>query len=381
MSKEKSYLISLLNDREPGHQASLRGACFASLAAGCAISKTGLLRRFAARNDSRKIAYKVAVNWTKLLRISTYSKTNQLLFSKVKGSRQELNMPQAEYSELEKDSRINLIRNTLLLQEFEDLCSLLSKEEVDVVLLKGIFLLRTIYQKQIALRRMEDVDILIKEQDFNKADSFLRAHGYQVLADDKLGRKTAMYFKYNQDGSTLMPVHLHWHIANISQAVLEQSCNSIDIKEIWSNANLLDAAKSKNVFIMRPEHSLLALSEHGLRHGFSGLMFLYDIHQVITQNAPSLDWEFLQNRAKGWGLAVPLFLGLTLSQKIFSTEVPGGFLQKLRPKGMSLLERFFLGYNLSSDFPKEEACGIIYLAMNRRLVDKIRFLRALRRRG
>jgi hypothetical protein len=78
-----------------------------------------------------------------------------------------------------------------------------------------------------------------------------------------------------------------------------------------------------------------------------------------------------------WGLAVPLFLGLTLSQKIFSTEVPKGFLEKLRPKGVSLLERLFLSYNMRKDFPKEESCVVLYLAMNQGIVDKIKFLRAV----
>ena len=337
MSKEKSYLISLLTEKKPNI---------------------------------------LVINWERLLKISAYSKTNQLLFSKVKLSPEGFNLPQAVYSELENSTRINLIRNTLLLQEFEGLSSSLGREGIDFILLKGIFFLRRIYQNQIALRRMEDVDILIREQDFNKADNFLRGQGYQVLPDDKQSRKAAMYFKYNPDGSTLMPVHLHWHIANISQAILEHSCNSIDINEIWSYASLLEPARSKHLFIMRPEHFLLALSEHDLRHGFSGLMFLYDIHQFILKNAASLDWDFLQSRAMDWGLAVPLFLGLSLSQRVFSTPIPQGFLGKLRPQGKSVLERFFLQYNLLSDFPKEEACGIIYLAMNRRPLDKIKFLRA-----
>jgi hypothetical protein len=313
------------------------------------------------------------IPWDKMLRISDYSKAGPLLFSKIKDGRDKSRIPPEIFSKLEHQHRINLIRNTLLLEEFAKLSALLRQEEVDHLLLKGIFLLHTVYREQRALRRLEDVDILIKEQDVKKTGQLLLGLGYKALPEPHQERKTTMYSKAGTDGSVFMPVHLHWHIANFSRSCFYQECNSIDINEIWNNSRALNGDGSLRAFIMSPEHALLALCEHSFRHAYSRLMLLYDIHLHIKESKDSLNWDRLLSCASSWGLDVPLYLGLVLSQEMFGTVIPDGFMRRLRPK-TSCWEKLFLKYARQSDFPSEEVGVLLYLAAKRNLRDKARFL-------
>lgn len=338
MSKEKRRLIALLS----GTQTDLRG-----------------------------------VDWKKFLKISDYSKTGPLLFFLIQDAAEKCKMPRDVYEKLRDQYAINRIRNALVMEEFERLRAGLQNEGVRIILLKGMFLLRTVYSDMVGARRMEDVDILVREQDVDTADRIVRAAGYQRMQGESSGRRAAMYFKYNSDGSALMPVHLHWHVANLSPGVFMQSCNLIDMNEIWTSAKSICGEGGGNLFAMCPEHSLLALCEHGFRHAFSRLMLLYDIHLFITRQARSLGWDLLEKSAREWGMANPLSLALTLSRRMFGTVIPKDFLRAVRPQGLSISEKLVLKYVHESAYPQEEMCFVLYMAMKPNPAGKIRFIRTL----
>jgi hypothetical protein len=316
------------------------------------------------------------LDWDKILRIADYSKAQPLLFSRIKDAKERLGIPETIYNRLQNAYKNNLIRNTLVLEEFDRIGSFLKGAHVPVILLKGIFLLHTVYKEKIGLRRMEDVDILIKEEDFKKTDQLLRTLGYRPKGDDCGGRKTIMYFGHGRDNFILAPIHLHRHIVNVSLNILRLNWSKINMRYIWDSATPVGPQGSGNIFMMEPETALLSLCEHAFRHAFSRIMLLYDIHLFIEQHKDSLDWDILRRCAREWGLSVPLYMGLVLSRKTFKTAIPDDFFCRVRPEASSLPQKCFLSYIQASDFPCEDMGSILYLAVNRKFSDKLRFFHA-----
>lgn len=313
-------------------------------------------------------------DWERIFSVAEYSRVSPLLFSLVKSSQGAAVIPPKTFLKLKKAYQINLIRNTLVEEEFRKAQALFDKEGISFIMLKGICLLHTVYKERRGVRILSDADILVKEADAQRAGKVLEAEGFRALIE-RTQRSAAMYFKRGKDGVSLLPVHLHWHIVNISLSLLRLNWSRIEMQEIWRNSRELPQEEGGAMLMMCPEHMLLSLCEHGFRHGFARLDILYDIYSVILNYQNMLNWENLADISLRWGLEIPLSVGLLLTQKAFPLDLPARFLEELRPQGMSLSERIFMRYVTRSDFPSEDACILLYLAANPRIRDKLKFIR------
>jgi len=320
------------------------------------------------------------LDWENLLSVAEYSKVGPLLFNQTK----DLNaiaVPEEIRRRLKESCQINTMRNILIMDEFDRICSSLDDEKVDVILLKGVYFARTIYRDITGTRKMSDIDILVKEKHVEKTHIVLERLGYRhpgkggspSAIGDQGGRKAEMYFSRQKDVFMAAPVHLHWHIVNLSAPFFKLNWAGIDMSEIWGSSTPLDG-KSDNLHAMCPIHMILALCSHGLSHSFSRIDLLYDIHSYISHHRDAISWDGLIDTTRRWGLVVPLYTGLLLTRNAFDTDIPSGFFETLRPKGPSLLERYMMRYIAKHDFPSEDNCIFLYLAMNRALVDKARFI-------
>ncbi|MDD5730497.1 MAG: nucleotidyltransferase family protein, partial [Candidatus Omnitrophica bacterium] len=130
----------------------------------------------------------------------------------------------------------------------------------------------------------------------------------------------------------------------------------------------------KNIFMMSAEHMLLAVCIHGLSHGFSRINLLFDLHSFISRYRDSLDWDRLQILSRNWGAAGAVYIGIRLARDTFGTEIPREFLEELKPQGESFLEKHFLKYVKNNDFPSEDMCVILYLALNQGFFNKAGFI-------
>jgi hypothetical protein len=334
-------------------------------------------------NETHDTAVAVDFDWQRLLAIAERSKVLALLFSFIKDNKEKLNVPPGIFSILHDSYRKNALRNALVLDEFHKCADSLNEHNVDCIALKGICFLLSLYCSDPAIRRLEDADILVKPEDVEKACSALEAAGY-TFSDRAIGvpsgkkitdvRKAIMFFKYQKDGSVLMPVHLHWHFININPLLYPPKWRAIDMQDVWNRAKPIDSALGKNVLTMCPLHMLLTLCVHALNHGFSRINLLFDVHSVIRQSKDSLDWDELGEYAQKWGLEVALYIGIRLTQEAFATPVPKGFLESLSPEGVSLTEKLFLSYLKRTEFPSEDMSLALYVAMHRGFLDKISFL-------
>ncbi|MBN1527396.1 MAG: nucleotidyltransferase family protein [Candidatus Omnitrophica bacterium] len=321
------------------------------------------------------------LNWKKLLSVAEYSKVETLLFNQIKDL-DEIAVPEDIRRRLKKSCQINTLRNIFIMDEFDRVCSSLGSANVDLILLKGAYFARTIYRHVAGTRKMSDIDILVREEDVERAHGILESLGYRhpgkngspSIMGGQGGRKAEMYFNGQKDTFLAAPVHLHWHIVNLSAPFFKMNWTGIEMREIWEGSAPFGGTAGANVRVMDPEHMVLALASHGLSHGFSRIDLLYDIHSYIAHYRDAISWEALAGTARRWGLTVPLYTGLLLAKSAFYTDIPSGFFKSLRPGGPSLLERYMIRYISNHDFPGEGKCVLLYLAMNRTLLSKAHFM-------
>jgi hypothetical protein len=323
------------------------------------------------------------VNWRGVLKIAERSHVLPLLYYSIEDRQRELGVPEDIFLKLKNAYDANSARNMTVIEEFAILSRSLKEAGVPITLLKGSALIHTIFQDSVVIRKMDDIDILVKEEDLRKAARVLQANGYKLPHPFDLFNATGGVIKhksvmYNKHGANSQqapaPVHLHWHVVNISSPMLTLNWSKINMSEIWNSITSIGVDGSGNMFVMCPEHMVLALCEHGMRNGFAKLNILYDIHSYVTRYRHSIDWHKLSVIAKAWGLTVPLHVGLLLSQMSFETYIPTGFFTELRPKGMSVLEKHFINYVHTHDEPSHGLAFILYLAAHAKFKDKVKFL-------
>ena len=110
----------------------------------------------------------------------------------------------------------NSARNAVLFQELECILQLLDKAGIPVIVLKGAWLAHQLYQ-DVALRPMNDLDLLVEKGDLDRAVALLYAAGYRRLAvfqndafENQLGHAVHLVHL----GKPGVEVEVHWQLAS-----------------------------------------------------------------------------------------------------------------------------------------------------------------------
>ena len=262
-------------------------------------------------------------------------------------------------------------KNVIRIEEAKRIISLLKKDAIDVIVLKGMFMANTIY-KSISLRPFSDVDLLIKKHDFNKIDKALMSEGYT-----KIGKK------YDKNDTTPMNsvvyvkpdivnhyMHIHWHIVN-STWPLESVADRIDINKIWARAVPVKFDKAK-ALSLSCEDLIIYLSFHAFTHSFDRLILLTDIAEVLKHYENEINWKVLFKRAEEFGVENILLYSLIMLSETLGVKVPqiGIYLKNEK----SLLDRIYL-HCAKKQHKSYLLSYSRYLFMEKGLVDKVSFIK------
>lgn len=267
------------------------------------------------------------------------------------------------------------VKNEILLGEFEEIARAFARRSIAVMPLKGVYLLLTSLNSMPGARIMTDIDILIQKENRAKADEELRSLSF-MPGEYCENINSSMYFKKTAGVVGAVQAHLHWHISNTSEPFMARHREAVNIDEMWREARALPG-KVDHIRIMSPEHGLIALSEHGLRHGFARMDLVHDIHRHISYYGDVIDWKKVSDTMVRWNMALPVHFGIAISRIIFGTRMPESASQYIKPGITAFSEKILLRNILNSDFPGESLCAFFYLAMTRGLREKLSFAGSL----
>ena len=236
------------------------------------------------------------------------------------------------------------------------------------LLLKGVDLDERLYGN-IGLRRMSDVDFLVRVGDVAAYDAHLRRQGYQptphptkaiVVSDNHCNAQ------YRAEGTRKLPLELHWRLANDSWS------RSVDEEGIWARA-IPHPQFAPDAHVMAPEDLVLYLCLHLKHHTFgTPLTQIWDLAEIVRSSSFAVDWPTVRARAREWRLTEALGIALYMVSDVLGVSTrhacdwtPAPAVTMLLPDIMSNLGRFprvenvtswRLSYFLSSQSGWRERC-------------------------
>jgi hypothetical protein len=269
----------------------------------------------------------------------------------------------------------NSARNTLILAEAKRILNILESEKIKSILLKGVFLAEHVY-KNIALRQMSDIDILIQKNDVARVNiilvslGYIQPKNYEEPSNHDLERSSINTLVYNKNGTCGFFIHLHWHLINTTWPV-DTLVDDIDMERIWSYAEPI-GINGCHAFVLSPEHHLIYLACHGFNHCFDRLILVSDILEFLRCYRGRIDWRVVIEEAERFNVSRLLYYSLTIASRRLGYDIPE--FKKIEHDKISSSEKI-LSFLINKEKCLYISAYLAYLLMQDGWVSKLRFIK------
>ena len=217
-------------------------------------------------------------------------------------------------------------RNTIILDDLCNLLKALRPSGIDAIVLKGACLAEMVYG-DIALRPMQDIDILVRRKDLEDVEQVLIGMGYGPAERPPVEEQCRMHhhlIPFTRPGSPTIEVH--WSLT-------PSDCRfPMAMEDLWEKTREVHF----NEFTARmlcPVDLLTHLCLHiCTNHRFSILEIknLYDIAQVLRHYGEEIDWKMLGESTRRFGVGKYVYSTLLVAEKLFGAV--------LQPEGLAWLD-------------------------------------------
>ncbi len=259
-------------------------------------------------------------------------------------------IPKGSLSRLKQTYYRSLSRNMILYEHFRNAVEAFSKEGISVIALKGIFLAETIY-KDIGLRQMSDIDLLVKKEDIEKCRKLLLDMGYKYTELYKSDFIKELDLLKHLPPLVLNGVSIELH----TKIHLDTPDFSVNIDDYWERSQQLTLSNMPVQSLSIEDliqHLCLHLNEH-FNEGNPQLYSIVDISEVIKKYHSKINWDFLSESCNLYNCSSIVFKYLLLIEKYFDVVIPDYILQKTDANIDVRTEKLFIYYlhHFRKDFP------------------------------
>jgi len=212
-------------------------------------------------------------------------------------------------------------------KDLREIVTAFQTAELPFILFKGPSMAFEFYPR-VELRAYHDLDLLIREREYERAREVLDLIGYRV---HKPEREKARRSHFNSvtfirpDGQGT-DVDLHWETLMVSW----NPNPFLGSDDAWNHIRWIDAAGLK-LPVLSPEILVPYFCLHyGLHHQFGDLISLCDLHLVVKKFGDRLDWDEMIRRTVEGEIRKPVYHALRLARLLLETEIPGRVFDRLR---------------------------------------------------
>ncbi len=213
------------------------------------------------------------------------------------------------------------VRNQLVLEHGLRASSALSEQGLDSIVLKGAALLADGSYSELALRPMEDFDLLVRPADFRRAIDALRAIGWEfhpssVDPEWYLPYRHAVALRY-RDGE----LDLHW------ASIRDRFDGDDAFRAEAVDAELL----GRKVRVLAPSDQLLQLCGHASARNVdvAPIRWVADAWFLLARHGTTFDWERVVRVARGRALSLAVLRCLEYLQEGLGVAIPMTVLRTL----------------------------------------------------
>jgi hypothetical protein len=242
-----------------------------------------------------------------------------LLYNSLKGKPLKQCIPQKVMDTLKKAYHENIASNMYLYEELSRILKHFNDKGIKVIVLKGAALAKVVY-KDIGLRSMADIDLLVRKEDLPYAKEILSDLNYvpkMLILSEEWHNKNHHHLPAYIHREKSLIVEIHWDIT--------KKPFDINIKKWFERAKDAEFNGYK-VLIPSPEDMIIHLCIHLYNHGYHSRMILRelcDISETLNNYSGKFDWMLFQNEINCYRLQRPVYSILYLVKKFFdNVEIP-----------------------------------------------------------
>ena len=242
--------------------------------------------------------------------------------------------PFAHLTRLKGVYRQSFYRNNLHFHTCLRLLEEIEKRGLPCVLLKGAALVAAHYD-DVAVRAMNDVDFLVREEHAQQVLGFLLERGWSTregVPPRVAGRHVHALQLYGPRG---FEMDLHWRL------VRQCPWRGAD-HLVWEKLETVDF-RGMSVRIPGPTHQLLHTCVHGIQwNKLPPIRWIVDAMKILEKRRNDIDWDLLVSEAENRRLSMALTHALDFLNGTFDAGIPAEALRRLSalPRGPIEL-RFF----------------------------------------
>lgn len=263
------------------------------------------------RNEVCKKKYD-NVDWNELINLSRKHKIEGLIYSALNKSRLLENIDEDKVKDLKKEVFFTGVTQISNMSKLEKVFNEFSKENVPVIVLKGLVVRE--YYPQPEQRSMSDADIFVKAKDINKSKKILIDLGYT-----EVDAEASHHIKYIKSGYPM--IELHWHVMK-----RDGFSDELDLFEddIWDRT-IEVKVKGAKVLSLGYEDLALHLCMHMAAHlaasGF-GVRQIADLVLLVEKKGHLIDWTLFINKAEEFGFKKFIIIMFKICNILFSMDIP-----------------------------------------------------------
>ena len=227
-----------------------------------------------------------------------------------------------------------MLQNLYLEHALQDVLHAFNEAQIPLLLFKGPTLAYQ-YYPQPHLRTYHDIDVLIQPADLARAHDLLLQRGFKFYEEFRSNATDETRSGYNyllKQSDSWLEILIELHTAPHASDIGSQ----FDVQALWKRAEAITLL-DEPALMMHPVDHLLYLCWHYRFHGFTRLLWLYDIVMVLRATQMEMDWADLVRHAKSQKLATTLYYCLLWCHDLFHIDFPLHIEKQLRPPLISRL--------------------------------------------
>lgn len=261
------------------------------------------------------------INWDLFLRMVLTYRIAPFVYRHLR--RMKDLVPENVIGMLREGSACAFARNTIATDEIKMVSHIFAEARVEAIFLKGAALMYDIYGGP-GLREFNDIDVLIKENDLDRADEALRAGGFSVVEGGGGVSDYRSQRVYSFNGKLTLDLH-----TGLLGRKLRDRMLSIDREALWEGKRSIEAGGTA-INTLDISHTLLYQCLHfAVQHGFIGLAGGVDIREILIKHAADIDWEEVIKLAAEYRIKKPVYYSLHLVETMLDAPVPADVLKSL----------------------------------------------------
>ena len=252
-----------------------------------------------------------------------------------------------------------LLINHHFLKEMAELEKRLGKQGLKVIVFKGAALLGTVY-RDIALRPMEDIDLIVHKEHVEELKDVLLAMGFV---------QNGLYPESFAKG--ILCVDIHYDYLSSHRIQSRQQSSDIKTNDVWEAAIPFDGSTS--LYRLSLHDNLIALSFHLMKHRYERLIGFVDIAECLKAYQHMSDWQDLVSYSKQVHADRVLLYALILTRRLLSVDIPEELFMALGKRNLSTTETYLLRLKLMRA-PMGTVTDILWMFQVRGLRKKGQFI-------